>query len=885
MKVFSLTGLFFCYCLYIFAQKKLIDNDTYKSWSTLQNFNISNDGKYACYQYLLDGRENVLGICTTDGKYKMEFTLAIDPLFTEDNKHIIFNSPDGLAIFQTGTNTIQYIKDAGGGVTPKNGNGRWLSYHQQGDIVLRDFLSGKEKKYHGAMQANPIFNPQGTVLILQTNNALHWVSLPDCNSKIIQQGPLPNNITFDNTGTRLTFITTDSLGNNIRYYEPGMDSAVIQITSQSPGIRQGLTIAGDPPRFNQEGNYIFFKLIANKQTKNILPDSPIITTKVNLWHYKDAYLQPQQLQELPRLKNRTFTAVTSISGHKIIQLESPDTTLHLNIIQEGPYVLVSNVVNRDEASWNNDLVTTYSLISIIDGSHKTIITHSPFLMAPPKFSPGGKWITWYDASLKNYFSYEIATGIIRNITQPIKVPLHNDNDQKLSQSGFPLGFRWLTGDTTLLIWDLYDIWSVDPMGMKAPVNITGGYGRKHNIQFRIAANEFNGTSLLATDTLLLAAFDKSNKYNGIWRKPPGITAPLLPGSMDPCMYYFPNVAITPPPVPIKAKNASMYLVQCMSDKLAPNLVATSDFQSFIPLSDIYPQKDYNWMTTELHHWIMPDGHTAKGILYKPENFDPAKKYPVIFNYYEVRSHELYQFQTPALSNGVLNIPWYVSNGYLVFVPDIYYTPGHTGQSAVNSVVSAAKYLSQLPYVNASKMGLQGHSFGGYETNYIITHSTLFAAAQESAGMSDMISHYGDIGFGGKSIAFAYESGQANLRTTPWQRPDIYVENSPIFYVDKVKTPLLIMHNKDDGAVPFIQGVELFTALRRLGKPVWMLQYDGQGHILVDPDCTLDFTIRQQQFFAHYLKNEPAPVWMTQTIPATLKGIRTGLELRNAKIEP
>jgi dipeptidyl aminopeptidase/acylaminoacyl peptidase len=284
------------------------------------------------------------------------------------------------------------------------------------------------------------------------------------------------------------------------------------------------------------------------------------------------------------------------------------------------------------------------------------------------------------------------------------------------------------------------------------------------------------------------------------------------------------------------------------------------------------------MTTELIHWKLPDGKIGEGILYKPENFDPRKKYPLIFHYYEKRSNELFSFQNPSLSNGAFNISWFVSNGYVVCIPDIYYTIGHTGQSVVNSVVPAAKYLSTFPWVDATKMGLQGHSFGGYETNYLVTHTTLFAAAQESAGLSDMISWYGGISFGGKSIAFHCEAGQSRLHTTPWQQPDIYVENSPIFSVYKVKTPLLIMHNKGDGAVPFAQALEMFTALRRLQKPVWLLQYDGQGHILTDRACRLDFSIRQQQFFNHYLKGLPTAEWMTKGIPAERMGINSGIRL-------
>jgi dipeptidyl aminopeptidase/acylaminoacyl peptidase len=263
------------------------------------------------------------------------------------------------------------------------------------------------------------------------------------------------------------------------------------------------------------------------------------------------------------------------------------------------------------------------------------------------------------------------------------------------------------------------------------------------------------------------------------------------------------------------------------------------------------------------------------VLYKPENFDRAKKYPVIFHYYEVRSHQRYLFKKPEPSGGAIDILWYVSNGYLVFVPDMQYRTGHTIEDIAGTAISAVKKLSEFSYVDTSRMGLQGHSFGGYETNAIICSTGIFKAAQESAGITDPVSWYGHIGFGGRSHALQYEYGQSNFGTTPWQSPDIFIKNSPLHNSQKISTPLLIMHNLKDDAVSFWQGVELFIALRRQRKAVWLLQYDEEGHIIDNPQNIEDFTKRQQQFFGHYLKDEPMPVWMSEGIPAWQKGKKSG----------
>lgn len=881
MKSSAIVFLLFCFSNSVIAQKKLLNNETYKTWKTLRQYNISNDGKYVWYESGTELSSGVLVVCGTDGKYKRQFPGSRSAFFTQDGHRMIFDSPEGFAMLEMSTDSVQYI----GGLDfsmPQNGNSKWLSYHKDTSLLLRDITTDKERSYPSATAA--WFNTQGTALVVQTPISLVWVSLPDGEDRVIMHAASTDNISFDATGTRISFITSGPQGNKLRYYQLGMDSAAIHITSNSPGISKGLTISDEVPQFSQNGQYLFFKLSAANMVAAVPVDSSVITKKVDVWHYRDKYLQSQQLEELPRLKNRTYTAVVPINPGKVIQLESRDTAIVFSMGDNpgNEYRLISNAVNEFESYWNKDNIADYQLVSIKDGSRNRIL---PALQVVSfcQLSPDEQFVTWYESAKQNYFSYEVATGIIRDITQAIKVPLNSDDEHQLSTHDSPFGTAgWLAGDSAILIYDRYDIWQVDPRNKKLPINITGGYGRLHRTTFRVIPDK---PWLITTDTLLLTALNRDNKYNGFWKKQQGTsTAPIPWSNMAPFLYYFPGINPTARP-PLKAKNAQMYLVQRMSPAEPLNLFATSDFQTFTPISDIHPQKEYNWMTTELIHYKMPDGRIGESILYKPEDFDPGKKYPIIFHYYEKRSNELFLFQKPALSNGAFNIAWYVSNGYLVCVPDIYYTIGHTGQSVVNSVIPAAKYLSTFPWVDATKMGLEGHSFGGYETNYLITHSTLFAAAQESAGMSDMTSWYGGIAFGGQSSAQQCETGHSNLHTTPWQSPDIYVENSPVFSVDKIKTPLLIMHNKGDGIVPFSHAIQMFTALRRLQKPVWLLQYDGEDHILTTPATRLDFSIRQQQFFNHYLKGAPAPEWMTQGISAEKKGIRSGIQLDSTGGKP
>jgi dipeptidyl aminopeptidase/acylaminoacyl peptidase len=310
------------------------------------------------------------------------------------------------------------------------------------------------------------------------------------------------------------------------------------------------------------------------------------------------------------------------------------------------------------------------------------------------------------------------------------------------------------------------------------------------------------------------------------------------------------------------------------------LSTASTFAKEQKLSSINQQQSgYNWGTAELFKWTTFNGKKSEGILYKPEDFDAKKKYPMIIYFYEKLSDGLYGYQAPAPTPSRLNIPFFVSRGYLVFAPDISYTKGHPGKDAYNYIVSGAKALTKYPWVDAKNIGIQGQSWGGYQVAYLVTATDMFKAAWAGAPVVNMFSAYGGIRWeSGMNRQFQYEKTQSRIGATPWQRPDLYMENSPFFHLPKVKTPLVIMANDADGAVPWYQGIEFFTALRRLNKPVWMLTYNGEAHNLVERRNRKDIQVREQQFFDWQLKGAKPAKWITEGIPAVKKGKDWGLEL-------
>jgi dipeptidyl aminopeptidase/acylaminoacyl peptidase len=300
---------------------------------------------------------------------------------------------------------------------------------------------------------------------------------------------------------------------------------------------------------------------------------------------------------------------------------------------------------------------------------------------------------------------------------------------------------------------------------------------------------------------------------------------------------------------------------------------STDLRSFTRLTNVQPQAAFNWYTTERVAYTQLDSIQTHGILYKPENFDATKKYPVIIYYYQHLTNRVNQFLPARLCQGAIDVAWFVSRGYLVFTPDIHFTGGKYTASGLASVVGGASYLSTLPYVDSSKIGINGHSLGGFITNYIVTHSNRFACALSGAGVSDFIS--ASLSLGGIDDGSRLGISEKRMGVTMFSNPEVFLDNSSVYHVKDVTTPLLLFHCKADYAVPFQQAIELFTGLRRQNKPVWLLQYDQGDHELNNLIDKQDYTTRITQFYDHFLKGSPAPTWMTSGIPATEKGVITG----------
>jgi dienelactone hydrolase len=689
---------------------------------------------------------------------------------------------------------------------------------------------------------------------------------------------------LDESGKQLAFIAErDSSAKSLQkfyklyYHKDGADSAVLLVQRNTSGMPNQYTISENAQAisFSKSGNRLFFGTAPILPVKDTLtPDFERVS--VDVWHYKDDYLQPLQLRNLQQDLNKAYMARFDFDKGAMVQIGTPAFRI-IQSTNEGDGAVFYGIADegkRVASQWLGSSFADIYAIDPITGSKQLIVKDIKGNTYP---STTGQYLVVYDDVKRKYNVYHHATKKMTALGADIKQPLF-DVENDVPDDPNPYGIAgWLENDEAILVYDQFDIWQLDPAGKKPSVNITGGLGRKYQLTLRNINLNREERFIKPDQTLLLTVFNNKNKGSGLKSHVMGTafelnaTSATLPTRMS---------------AVVKAKDAPVLSFGTETFERSANISVIDwnaksimqDVQAAIVLHQPNPQQaQYNWGTAELFTWKAYTGKIAEGIIYKPEDFDPSKKYPMIAYFYERSSDGLYGYNAPAPTPSRLNIPFFVSRGYIVFVPDIWYKTGYPGQGAYDYIVSGTRAVVAKGYVDSTKLGLQGQSWGGYQIAHLITRTNLYAAAWAGAPVANMTSAYGGIRWGsGLNRQFQYEKTQSRIGATLWEKPNLYIENSPLFHFPKVKTPVVIMHNDADGAVPWYQGIEMFTALRRLGKPVWMLNYNNEDHNLVERRNRKDIQIREQQFFDYLLKGDKPAKWIAEGVPAVLKGRDWGL---------
>ncbi|QEG21555.1 S9 family peptidase [Mariniblastus fucicola] len=657
------------------------------------------------------------------------------------------------------------------------------------------------------------------------------------------------------------------------------------------GIPDGWWVAsGSSQQFSEDGKRLYFDTApipdqVLKERKTDKKEEDEDTVKLDVWHWQDPQLQPQQILQADRERRRDYRAAWILKSKKIVQLATLEIpNISIDVRSKSKLALANtNLPYQKMMSWDVPGFSDAYLVNLDTGEHDQILQKVKWFAS---MSPTGKYITWFDGEEQAWFAKSTSDldGKPTQISKGIKYPLFDElhDTPSLARSYGSAG--WLNDDEGLLVYDRYDIWKLDPTGEEKPVCITDGEGRKNEIRYRYVRLDREQRFIDPEQPMMLSSFNTETKASGysqlkleIDEEDEQESSPLTKLIM-----LEENVSGLS-----KAKDADRVIFTRSTFRMSPDLWHSDmSFKKIHRLSDMNPQQeDYSWGTAELVKWDSADGDELDGILYKPDGFDPAKKYPLMVYFYERNSDNLHRYYSPAAGRSIINFSFYTSRGYVVFIPDIPYTTGEPGQSAANAILPGVEHLIEQGFVDESKVGMQGHSWGGYQTAYLVTQTDMFACAESGAPVSNMTSAYGGIRWSsGMSRMFQYERTQSRIGEDLWSAREKYIRNSPVFYADKINTPLLILHNDQDGAVPWYQGIELFVALRRLEKPAWMLNYNGNPHWVMGDKNRRDFAIRMQQFFDHHLMDAPEPEWMAFGVPAVKKGKEFGLELLEPEVE-
>lgn len=899
-------------------EKKVIDHTVYNDWKSLKNSKISNDGKYISYEITPHRGDGYLYIYNTETKAIDSFFRAKSGSFSGGSAYLSFTITPGFDTLRTcELEKIDKKK------WPKDSLGIYLleedslikmpelsSIHlnDENDWAVIMFKNNKtdepkkrkklcKKKRPKPYKSNghkvTMFHPNATIggfkdvksievsengklvamtihqkiekdslhlKIFNIENQLTWESKDKFTD--IQK------LTFDDQETRLAYLASSDTA-KVKVYSLAILSSknytntIIADTNSAFIPKLDAVSIHQSPQFSKDGKLLYFGVqeIQFAEPKDTVLDSEKV--KLDLWHHKDQRLQPQQLLEKKRDEHRADLYAYHFSNSNAIQLSNDTLRASSEYDLKGKYILgVSRERYAHTYNWETPRKEDYYRIDVETGESMLLRAGSRFGV---DLSPSGQKYTFYNGYKEGYIVVDLEKETEECMTCGIENVTWTSDMNGMPMDAYPKGeLGWNKEESTVYLQSEYDIWEYS-LKNKELMSTTYELGAENKI--RLTPRLWSYDSVYVDfENVYIQGFDEKTKGVHFYN----VVDDGDHNDIKEIAYFDAQVyGIT------RSKNLERFILRKQTFTNYPDLFTyEKEMNELEKISKTNPQQsEYLWGTVELVEWESYDSIPLEGLLYKPENYDASKTYPLMVYFYELYSDRLHNHYIPKPTASIIYATEYASAGYVVFMPDIRYKEGHPAQSAYDCIMSGTDHvLDLLPNVDSTKMALQGQSWGGYQTAQLVTMTNRYAAAMAGAPVSNMFSAYGGIRWGsGWNRQFQYERTQSRIGYTIWEKPELYVENSPLFHLPNVETPLLIMHNDEDGAVPWYQGIELFTGLKRLDKTAWLLNYNGDGHNLMKNANRIDLSIRMRQFFDHYLLNADAPQWLTEGIPAVKKG--------------
>ncbi|WP_316786564.1 prolyl oligopeptidase family serine peptidase [Pedobacter frigiditerrae] len=832
--------------------KKLVTEKDYPLWSYLEAEAISSNGDWTSYTKYYDVVDSLFVQHRKTGKV-YSFAQGSKGEFVSDN-HFVCLTGDGvvhsLALNNGKEQVLKNIKsfEVFGpniiGIRNSKESSPFSIYNLEGRLLhTEDNLIEYATCPDGKKIAISISDgKKSTVLLVDVENIVERKQIIETDG-----GPFQR-LKWSNDGSALAFMHYDEVESKLYYYDAKKNN-IRSFSTADKGIfpeTMNITLRREI-KFSKDNKKVFFRIRQRK-----ILDASHKSDQVQVWNAADKKIYPEAIN---------IHEWTSIDKHALWEpetgrfLQFTDIKLpHGAAVGNGTYALTFNPGDyspHSKAVGDRDIYIT----ELATGKRKLLLKKHIYSTTNLLASPGGKFISYFTGG--NWYVYDISTGIHTLVNKNIPYSLRIDTDKEDGDDcyGNP---GWTTGDGYLLIYDQYDIWKVSSDGTEAQ-RLTKG--REKGIVYRIISEkssqrgfteswaETNGVFDL-NEGLLLKARSLDHFYNGIflWDVKKGLSE---------ICYTDKRVSTV-----LRSKNNVIAWMEEDTDLPWQIKVKSIRTEETVLLRSNTHQDKFMWTKREMITYQNSKGQILKGILYYPADYQKGKLYPMVVNIYETQSSQAHYYRLPNLYNfDGFNIGNLTSKGYFVLLPDITYEIGNFGLSAVDAVEAAVKVVLEKYNVDEKRVGLIGHSFGGSQTDFILTQSKMFACAVSGAATTNFLSSYLAVSetIGGPNF-YKMEYGQARMKVSPYENIDIYLKNSPVIYAANVTTPLLSWTGLRDTQVLPTQSFEFYMALRRLGKTHILLAYTNGGHDLAAKEDAVDLTRRIEAWFDHYLKDENYPDW-------------------------
>jgi len=654
--------------------------------------------------------------------------------------------------------------------------------------------------------------------------------------------------------------------------------------SKDPSFPKDMVLSEfSTPRFSRDGAHVF---VGIKEQDKEPAKSEACTERsecepqanVDVWHWKDPDPQSVQMIRIQQLRRATYPAAVVLATKHFVRFGNDEMPVVTPTANGKWAVGRDDSAYRGEVAWGGSHADYYRINP--ETGERTLIERK--IVRTMGTSPDSRWFLYLkDKHVRAVNLETLKTVDLDNGEKLSFVDVDDDHPYELPTYGVA---GWSKDGKYVLLNHKYDIWAL-PLDGGAAISVTQGVGAAQQIQFRLVRLDRRavrggrgggggifGAGLGGDDDegidlskpLVFSAYGEWTKKTGYWIGSLGKAPTAL-------VYVDKQIGQVQ-----KAEHADRVIFTEQTFREFPDYwTSTTAFASPRKVTDANPQiSEYAWGSKVLIDYTNSKGQKLQGTLTLPAGYQPGKKYPMLVYFYEIMSNTHHTFSMPVYDDRP-QMSTYASNGYLILQPDVVYEIGKPGTSAVDCVESAVRKVIELGYADPQHIGLQGHSWGGYQSSYILTRSKMFAAVVTGAPPTDLISFYDETYPGTGTLQQGImEVGQVRMGegATPWTAKDLYEDQSPIFHVRDISTPFLILHGTADNAVDWHQGLELYGAARRWGKHVILLSYPGEPHHLAKKENQKDFQIRMKQFFDHYLKGAPEPKWMADGVPQVRKGL-------------